>query len=112
MSKRGTITVYVGSVVTGSGGIVQDTRRPVEIQGEELAQRTEYSRHEENITDTRRSTETLYKTYDGRLVVHIEDWSRRQGEPTIESLRKVSEADLQPGGASRCWGVRLVLADR
>jgi hypothetical protein len=71
----------------------------VEFVGEELANFTEYGLGRDgNATDTRGVTETLYKTEDGRLVVHVEDWSRWQGEPTTESLIEVEEIDLHAGG--------------
>ena len=35
---------------------------------------------------------------DGRLIIHTDDWSRWQGEPSTESLHEVTEADLQTGG--------------
>lgn len=99
-----TITVHIGTLTTLSNGAVQDDRRPVEFVGEELAQRTEYGLHRGNPTDTRGVTETLYRTEDGRLVVHVEDWSRWQGEPDHHSLVQVTEADLQPGGRFEALG--------
>ena len=98
-------TVYVGSITSGSSGIVQDNRRPVEFEGEEIAQRTEYGLGRDGATtDTRGVTETLYRTADGRLVVHVEDWSHWQGEPTTESLIQVEQADLEPGGRFEALG--------
>ena len=93
------IRIYIGTVQSTNGGRVQDTRRAVEFVGEELASYRElgYGR-DGQLTDTRGVTETLYKTDDGRLIVHIEDWSRWQGEPTTESLHEVEESDLQAGG--------------
>ena len=97
MSK---IQVMVGSVVLGSSGQSNDSRRPVEFMGEELGSLTEYGEGRDGgITDTRGTTETLYRTSDGRLIVHVDDWSRWQGEPSTESLREITEADLQPDGA-------------
>jgi hypothetical protein len=92
-------TVYIGTVVIGNGGQTNDSRRAVEFVGEMLGRRTEYGygRHG-NITDTRGVTETLYRTEDGRLIVHVDDWSRWRGEPSVETLHEVTEADLQPGG--------------
>jgi len=103
-----TITVYVGSVVAGSSGQVNDTRREVQFEGEELAHYTEYGAGREGvgITDTRGVTETLYKTADGRLVVHVDDWSRWQGEPSTESLHQATEADLGPGGRFEALGAK------
>lgn len=94
------ITVQVGSIVSGSSGQTNDNRRDVEFVGELLAERTEYGTGHEGvtITDSRGRTETLYRTEDGRLVVHIKDWSRWQGEPTTYSLRQVTQDDLGPTG--------------
>ena len=88
----GTIEVYVGEVVALRNGTQQDTRRKVVFEGEKLGERTEYR------TDTRGTTETPYRTSKGDLVVHIENWSKWQGEPNTETLVKATEDDLQPGG--------------
>ncbi|HIQ01889.1 MAG TPA: hypothetical protein EYH30_07135 [Anaerolineales bacterium] len=101
---KGTITILVGTYVVGSGGIVQDNTREVQFEGEELARRTEYGYHKGNITDTRGVTETLYRTEDGRLIIHVEDWRRRQGEPTTYSLFEVTEKDLGIGGRFEALG--------
>lgn len=102
------IKVSVGSVVATSGGITQDDTREVEFAGEELASRTEYgfSDRTGGITDTRGVTETLYRTGDDKLVVHVKDWSRWQGEPNTYSLHEVTEADLQVGGQFEALGAR------
>jgi len=94
-----TIKVYVGSVVAMNGGVQQDTRRAVEFEGEELGRLTVYGEDPRRgtITDTRGTTQTLYKTADGRLVVHVDEWSRWQGEPNTETLVEVTE-DLGPDG--------------
>jgi hypothetical protein len=88
-----TIEVLIGGYMRGTGGYEQDDTRPVEFEGEELASVTDFIGG-----DTRGVTETLYKTEDGDLAVHIEDWSRWQGEPTTYCLQAVSEEDLGPGG--------------
>lgn len=94
------ITLNVGSIVVGSSGQTNDTRRPVEFTGEKLGSWTEYGAGRDGcITDTRGKTQTLYKTDDGRLIVHVDDWSRWQGEPSTETLHEVTDVvDLQPGG--------------
>lgn len=93
------ITVQVGSIVTGNSGQTNDNRRDVEFAGEKLASRTEYGfNNHGGITDSRGVTETLYRTADGRLIVHIKDWSHWQNEPNIYALREITEAALQPGG--------------
>jgi hypothetical protein len=101
-----TITLHVGSIVTGNSGQTNDDRREVQFTGEELASRTEYGMgNRGGITDTRGVTETLYRAEDGRLIVHVKDWSRWQSEPTVYSLHEVTEADLQPGGRFELLGV-------
>ncbi len=93
------ITVYVGSVVVANNGHRQDDCVPVSFEGEQLGQVTQYETKDSGAPDnTRGVTQTLYRTSDDRLVVHVEDWSRWQGEPNTERLVKVTEADLQPGG--------------
>lgn len=99
-----TITVLMGTYVVGSGGIVQDDRWEVQFEGEELAQRTGYGYDRGDLTDTRGVTQTLYRTEDGRLVVHVEDWSRWQGEPTTYTLLEVTEEDLGVGGRFEALG--------
>lgn len=101
-----TITVLVGTLESLNGGRTQDGRREVVFEGETLGSQTEYGYDSKrgNLTDTRGTTETLYRAADGRLVVHVKDWSRWQGEPTIESLHQVTEQDLQPGGRFEALG--------
>lgn len=77
----------------------QDNTREVEFTGEKLAEHRELGTKDDGTpTDTRGVTETLYRTDDDRLVLHIEDWSRWQGEPSLYSLHVVTEADLGPHG--------------
>jgi len=99
------VTVRVGVTETLRNGAVQDGRREVRFVGETLGARTVYGldRHD-RLTDTRGVTETLYRAADGRLVVHSQEWSRWQGEPTTENLYQVTEADLQPGGDYEALG--------
>jgi len=100
-----TITLHVGSIVTGSSGQTNDNRREVQFTGEKVASRTEYGTGRDGgITDTRGVTETLYRAEGGRLIVHVEDWSRWQGEPNVYSLHEVTEADLQPNGRFELLG--------
>ncbi len=98
------ITVQVGSIVVGNSGQTNDTRRDVQFVGEELASHTEYGTHHGNITDTRGVTEKLYRTADGRLLVHSRDWSQWRGEPNVYTLREITEADLQPNGRYEALG--------
>lgn len=95
------ITVQIGEIVSGGSGQTNDTRRDVEFVGEELASRTEYGTGSNgvSISDTRGVTETLYRTEDGRLIVHIKDWSHWQGEPNTYTLHETTKEALEPGGA-------------
>ncbi len=98
-SKVDKVTVSIGSVVAGSSGQTNDNTREVEFVGESLASRTEYGLGRDGgITDSRGVTETLYKTEDGRLVVHVKDWSHWQSEPNTYTLHEVTEADLGANG--------------
>ena len=100
-----TITLHIGTVVSGSSGQTNDNRREVQFIGEEVASRTEYGLGRNGgITDTRGVTETLYRAEDGRLLVHVKDWSRWQGEPNTYSLHPVTEADLGPNGRFAALG--------
>lgn len=99
-----TIKILIGSVLYGNA-MYQDNTRPVEFVGEKLAERTEYdSGRHGGLTDTSGTTETLYRTEDNRLIVHVEDWSRWQGEPTIYRLHEVTEADLELNGQYETLG--------
>lgn len=101
-----TITVLVGTLESLNNGQTQDGRREVSFEGEKLGSVRSYGYDTKrgNLTDTRGTDETLYRAADGRLVVHVKDWSRWQGEPTIESLHQVAEKDLQPGGRFEALG--------
>lgn len=98
-------TVHIGSLNTISSGATVDHRREVEFEAEELAKHHDYGEHKGQPTDTRGVTQTLYRTADGQLIVHVEDWSRWQGEPTTYSLHKVSEEDLGPNGQFEALGL-------
>ena len=99
------VTVQVGSVVTGSSGQTNDSRRDVAFEAEELATRIEYGEGRDGgITDTRGTTETLYKCPDGRLVVHVKEWSHWQGEPNVYTLREVTAEDLSVNGHFEALG--------
>jgi len=94
------VTVLVGTIEALNGGAVQDGTQEVEFEGVKVGSYTEYGFSDRTgaLTDTRGVDETLYKTADGRLVVHIEDWSRWQGEPTTYTLQEVTPEDLAPTG--------------
>ena len=95
-----TIKLTVVSVQTSSSGtMIRDTTREVEFEGEQLAEYTEPGTDEDgNPTDTRGHIERLYRAADGRLIVHVTDWSHWEGEPDISRLHEVTEADLSGRG--------------
>lgn len=94
-----TIKVLIGTVESLRSGESQDLTREVEFEGEELAKYRKYGDDRNGKpTDTRGVKETLYKAEDGRLIVHIKDWSKWQGEPNTYSFQEVTEADLGPDG--------------
>ena len=88
-----TITLHIGSVVVIDGR-EQDNLRPVKFKGEEVGSCEWFT----DDRGTRGVTETLYKVETGQLVVHDEDWSRWQGEPTVRKLVAVQPVDLDVGG--------------
>lgn len=98
------ITVTVGDVVELTAGMTEDGRRAVTFVGEKIGVLVRYGEHKGRRTDTRGVTQTLYRAEDGRLVVHVEKWSRWQGEPTTETLTAVTEADLSVGGSYEALG--------
>lgn len=94
-----TVKLWIGSVTTGSGGLTQDDRRPVEFEGERLDQVESYGfGRDGGPSDTRGTSKTLYRASDGVLLVYVKDWSRWQGEPTTGTLYLVAEDDLSVGG--------------
>ena len=118
MTDFGTITVHVGTVQAGNSGQTNDNRRAVQFEAQNLGSVTIYGAGKDGgITDLRGVTETLYKTTDGQLVVHADDWSRWQAEPSTESLHEIQESDLETGGqyerlGAECgFGAPLSLAE-
>ena len=99
-----TITVYVGTEHHMRDGRAQDDTRPVEFTGEKLAQRTAFGSHKDQISDTRGTTEVLYRAEDGRLLVHVHEWSKWQGEADHYALQEVTETELGPTGPFEALG--------
>jgi len=99
------ITLRIGTR-TATGSVTQDLTRDVEFEGEELARRKEYGYSDRTggVTDTRGTTETLYRAADGRLVVYVEEWSHWQGEPNRYHLLEVTEDDLGVNGRFEALG--------
>ena len=95
-----TITVYIGSVLTGVVGGGTDTRQKVQFEGEQLGEclSSGINRTVCGKSETRGTSQTLYRTADGRLLVHVYEWSQQPGDPSVETLHEVSAADLQPSG--------------
>lgn len=103
-----TITVLIGSITSMSGGGTQNLTREVQFEGEKLGQFLVYG-YDKNgkLTDTRGVKQTLYKAADGRLIVHVDDWSHWQGEPTTYRLQEVTKVDLGPKGMFELLGLEV-----
>ena len=91
------ITVKIGTIDTGDS-IEQDLTREVEFVGEKLGSHTEYGYLNGRVVETRGVTRVLYRAEDGRLLIHINDWSHWVGEPDELSLQEVDEEELGPTG--------------
>jgi hypothetical protein len=100
----GYITVEIGTTVCLDGHVQGNTRK-VGFNGQSLGRRVIY----EDDRGNRGFTETLYRTDDGRLVVHVKDWSRWQGEPSVARLVQVTPADLDSGGPFELLGAECGL---
>ena len=100
-----TVKLNIGTIQSLSSGGVQDLTRVVEFEAEKLAKYSEFGDQDGRPTDTRGTRETLYRTADGRLIVHVEDWSHWAGEPTTYSLHEATEADLGPNGKFESLGL-------
>jgi len=87
-------TVQIGSITVGNSGQTSDTRRDVAFSAEELGQYSEPGTHKGHVTDSRGVNQSLYRTADDRLIVHVEDWSHWAGEPTSYALVEVTEKTL------------------
>jgi len=93
------IKLTVGIIAVAYNGAHIDTRQEVQFEGEKLGEYREAGTGRDGgPTDTRGTVETLYRADDFRLIVHTYEWSHWQGEPDVETLCEVTEADLQPGG--------------
>jgi len=101
-----TVTLRIGSVQSSSSGTATlDTTQDVEFEGELLAEYSEPGTGRDGgPTDTRGTTTKLYRASDGRLIVHVKDWSHWQGEPTTYTLHQVTEGDLTGRGQFAALG--------
>ena len=88
------VTVMVGSITTGNSGLTRDTTRDVNFTGERLGEYRQPGMHKGTISDSRGTIKTLYRTEDGRLIVHIQNWTRWVGEATSYTLHTVTLAEL------------------
>jgi len=94
-----TIQFLIGRIEVTPSGTMQDNTRKVELEGEELATLALYKEDPDGRLNKRRGVnETLCRTEDGRLIVHSEDWSTLQDEPTVYELVEITKDDLLPGG--------------
>ena len=104
------VNLTVGSECSTSGGAVDDRTRKVEFVGEMLGELRELGEGRDGSpTDTRGTTQTLYRTEDGRMVVYVEDWSHWQGEPNTYTLVEATDADFEPNGRFYDLGVECGL---
>lgn len=95
-----TIKLEIGSIRSFSNGAGQQSSlRPVEFQGEKLAYHSFYTGDD----DIRGVNQTLYKTPEGRLIVHIKDWSRYQGETDTYSLVEITSPEEELGPEGEFW---------
>lgn len=100
------IKICISTVYSNRSGGIEDCTRPVTFEGERLAQRHSY----DDGGNTRGTTLTLYRTTDGRLIVHTKYWSQWQGEKSIYDLKIVADADLDAGGKYELLGREAGLA--
>ena len=92
MRRWETISIFVGYCAWTDTYGTGDYEK-VEFEGKQLAKLVIPGEG----TDSH--TETLYKTTDGQLLVHVEDLTSISGAHGAElALHEVSEADLQTGG--------------
>ena len=99
-----TVKLWIGKVERLPDGRANDMRRPVEFEGEKLAEVTTYRQRKGSVTGPRRTTETLYRTEDGRLLVYAQEWSRCHGETEHHSMQQVMAEHLEPGGRFSALG--------
>lgn len=89
-----TISVHIGSSRILHSGQAVDTLRPVEFEAELVGRYSTLTGDD----DTRGIDQALYRTPDDRLIVHVKDWSRWQGEADVHSLHEVNADALSVGG--------------
>ena len=101
-----TQTVQVGTITALSSGITQDDLRDVEFKGEFVADRTVYGYDDRRgkPTDTRGTTQALYRLESGSYVVHTRYWSHWQGEEDSSTLERATAKDLQFDGPFEALG--------
>jgi hypothetical protein len=93
------VKACVGSVTISKSGHVNDYRRMVDFEAEQIASCTEcVPGPGEEMTDCRGLAETLYITADLRFVVHLIECGNSLGWQCVYTLVEASEQDLQRGG--------------
>ena len=94
-----TVTVLIGDVTVGGGGVTLDDTRFVRFEARREAQlKIPGLGRDFKPTNSRGVIESLFVTASEGYIVHTEDFSHWQGEPTVYKLQSVELADLQPGG--------------
>ena len=99
-----TVKLWIGRVERLRDGRANDMRRPVEFEGEKLAEVTTYRQRTGSVTGPRRTTETLYRAEDGRLLVYTQEWSTCRGEAEHHSMQQVMAEHLGPDGRFSALG--------
>lgn len=86
------ISVSVGKTRINQSGHYTDNTHRVEFVGEEIG------RLESPKSGTNGIDQVLYRTADGRLVVHEYSWTKWQPGSDLYKLHQVERDDLEPGG--------------
>lgn len=93
MSKIEKVQVVVGYSGTTSAGRTREKVRDCAFEAEKLGTH-------ETVNDgaDRGTTQELYRTPSGHLIVYVTRWSLWQGEATYYSLVEIEEKDLAADG--------------
>jgi hypothetical protein len=105
--------VWIGTTTNMPDGSVQDERRAVHFEAEEVAAHKIKEVDDEGVLDpTRGSSYTLYRTPDSRLIVFQVEWSEKARETSFFRLHAVTLDDLEPTGAFPGLGAAAGLSRR
>ncbi len=99
-----TVRVMIGTSESNMSGIQQDDLRPVEFRAEAVACIATHGTKNGILVDYQGVNETLYRTADGRLIIHTRIWSHQAGDPNACTLQEITEDDLQPQGSFSALG--------